>query len=212
MNKRIISWLCVTSVTFWAESAAASDIFRSETPDGVVHFASKALDSSYSLYRADISVPAVKVYPALQRLAQRQARLAPLIQRLADLHGIEAALVQAVIEIESGFNPMARSRKGAAGAMQLMPATAASYGVTRLTDPAQNIDAGIRHLKRLLALQNGNIALALASYNAGEGAVARHGGRIPPYKETKLYVSSVLARLQAVRNISNPTRQLPSGS
>jgi soluble lytic murein transglycosylase-like protein len=78
--------------------------------------------------------------------------------------------------------------------MQLMPATAARYGVTDPGDPAQNIDAGVRHLKDLLNVQHqGNVALALAAYNAGQGAVARHGGRIPPYRETMLYVPAVLA-------------------
>jgi soluble lytic murein transglycosylase-like protein len=208
VSERTASWLIATgAAAFWAASGAAADIYRSETPDGSVRNASQALDASYSLYLTGtpppIPVPVVQARPAAKRQAQLQARLAPLIERLADRHGMEAALVQAVIEIESGFDPMAISRKGAAGAMQLMPATAARYGVTRPTDPAQNIDAGIRHLKYLLALHNGNVALALASYNAGEGAVARHGGRIPPNKETMLYVPAVLARLQAARRSRN---------
>ncbi len=77
--------------------------------------------------------------------------------------------------------------------MQLMPATAARYGVTDAGDAAQNIDAGVRHLRDLLNAHQGNVALALAAYNAGQGAVAKHRGRIPPYPETMLYVPAVLA-------------------
>ena len=88
--------------------------------------------------------------------------------------------------------------------MQLMPATAAQYGVTDPFNPAQNIEAGILHVKYLLALHHGNLALALAAYNAGEGAVARHSGRIPPFRETMLYVPAVLARLQKNRNDTLP--------
>lgn len=118
-----------------------------------------------------------------------------LINRLAQKHAVDAALVRAIIEIESNFNANARSSKGAIGAMQLMPSTAAQYGVRNLQDPAQNIDAGIRHLKYLLALHRGNTALALASYNAGQGTVNKHGHRIPPYTETMLYVPAVLAKI-----------------
>jgi soluble lytic murein transglycosylase-like protein len=101
-----------------------------------------------------------------------------------------------VVDVESNSNPRAVSSKGAVGAMQLMPSTAAMYGVTDSTDPAQNIEAGILHLKYLLSLHQGNVALALAAYNAGEGAVSKYSNNIPPYRETMLYVSAVLARLQ----------------
>ena len=116
-----------------------------------------------------------------------------MIEHYARLHNVPQDLVAALVGVESGFNTRAVSPKGAAGAMQLMPATAARYGVTNPEDPAQNIDAGVRHLKDLLVLHQGNVALALASYNAGQGAVARHGSRIPPYRETMLYVPAVLA-------------------
>jgi soluble lytic murein transglycosylase-like protein len=119
--------------------------------------------------------------------------LTPLIEHFARLHQVEPELVAAVVAVESGFNTAAVSPAGASGAMQLMPATAARYGVTNAADPAQNIDAGVRHLKDLLRLHGGNVALALAAYNAGQGAVARNGGRIPPYRETMLYVPAVLA-------------------
>jgi soluble lytic murein transglycosylase-like protein len=103
---------------------------------------------------------------------------------------VDPALVRAVIETESNWNPRAVSRKGAGGLMQLIPTTAQRYGANDLFNPEQNIDAGVRHLKSLLQRYNGNLDLALAAYNAGEGAVDRAGG-IPHYRETKNYVQKV---------------------
>ncbi len=108
----------------------------------------------------------------------------------ASRHGVDAALVRAVMHAESAFNPQALSHKGAQGLMQLMPATAGMYGVSNAMDAAENIEAGVRHLRYLLDLFNGDIVLATAAYNAGEGAVRRHGG-IPPYAETQVYVERV---------------------
>jgi soluble lytic murein transglycosylase-like protein len=116
---------------------------------------------------------------------------------LAAVHDVGVSLVRAVVAVESAGRPIAVSPKGARGLMQLMPSTAIALGLrTRqdLHDPRRNLDAGIRHLKQLLASHQGNVALALAAYNAGSGAVARHGHRIPPYRETMLYVPAVLAR------------------
>jgi hypothetical protein len=110
-------------------------------------------------------------------------------------HGLDPELVLAVVGVESAFRPKAVSTKGAQGLMQLMPATAASLGVTDALDPAQNLDGGVRHLGSLLTLYGGDLSRALAAYNAGEGAVARHGG-IPPFKETREYVKRVLERYE----------------
>lgn len=120
-----------------------------------------------------------------------------LIQSAARIHGVEEALLRAVIDVESRFNPAARSPKGAMGLMQLMPGTARRYGVTDAHDPAQNIEGGTRYLKDLIAMFQGNMRLALAAYNAGEGAVIRYGHRIPPFAETQAYVPAVLARYQS---------------
>ncbi|HUF47013.1 MAG TPA: lytic transglycosylase domain-containing protein [Vicinamibacterales bacterium] len=113
-----------------------------------------------------------------------------LINDLAGRHGVDTELAHAVVRAESNYNPLAVSPKGAMGLMQLMPATAAQYGVTDPFDPAQNLDAGLRHLRRLL--ERYDRRHALAAYNAGEGAVNRYGG-VPPYRETQAYVRRILA-------------------
>jgi soluble lytic murein transglycosylase-like protein len=119
--------------------------------------------------------------------------LRALATAAARRHGIDPELVLAVVSVESAFLPEAVSPKGAQGLMQLMPRTAASLGVEDAFDPEQNLDGGTRHLGSLLALYGGDLERALAAYNAGEGAVARHGG-IPPFKETREYVRKVLER------------------
>lgn len=114
-----------------------------------------------------------------------------LIHEAATRFRLAPALIRAVIRAESGFDPRAVSRAGAKGLMQLMPALVAEMGVTNAFDPRENIMAGAQHLSALIAEQNGNIALALASYNAGPAAVERYGG-IPPFKETQRYVKTIL--------------------
>lgn len=113
-------------------------------------------------------------------------------------HSLDPELVLAVVTIESAFRPEAVSPKGARGLMQLMPGTAASLGVEDPFDPAENLEGGSRHLRGLVDLYRGDLAKALAAYNAGEGTVARHGG-IPPYRETRHYVKRVLKAYQKSR-------------
>ena len=125
--------------------------------------------------------------------ASASGDLRELAAASARRHGLDPELVLAVVAVESGFQPQAVSRKGAQGLMQLMPATAKELGVKDALDPAENLDGGSRYLKDLIALYGGDVKKALAAYNAGPGAVARHGG-IPPYKETRRYVREVLKR------------------
>jgi soluble lytic murein transglycosylase-like protein len=122
----------------------------------------------------------------------------PLIAQAAAQYGLDPAVLHGLIEQESGFDPAARSSAGALGLTQLMPGTAASLGVTEPLDPAQSIAGGARYLSEQLQRFGGNIADALAAYNAGPGAVQSYGG-VPPYPETQAYVSKVLGYAAAYR-------------
>ena len=136
--------------------------------------------------------PAAVPVVASRGLAARTA-YDPIIERAATKHEVDARIVKAVIQVESAFQPRARSSKGAMGLMQLMPKTARQYKARNPYDPASNIDAGTKYLKRLLG--EFELPLALAAYNAGEGAVRRFGG-IPPYAETQAYVTRILGLLR----------------
>lgn len=142
--------------------------------------------------RTDIYLPAESSFSGRSRPAMEIDRdgVEKLVREAADRHKMDPALVRAVIETESNWDPKAYSHKGAGGLMQLIPTTARRYGAYDLFNPQQNIDAGVKHLKWLLERYNGNLDLALAAYNAGEGAVDRAHG-IPAYRETQNYVLKV---------------------
>jgi soluble lytic murein transglycosylase-like protein len=135
--------------------------------------------------------------PAVPLVASRglvaKTAFDPIIESAATRHDVDARIVKAVIQVESSFHPRARSSKGAMGLMQLMPKTARQYKARNPYDPASNIEAGTKYLKRLL--DEFELPLALAAYNAGEGAVRRFGG-IPPYAETQAYVTKILRLLR----------------
>lgn|GEM_PF-3382822 len=122
--------------------------------------------------------------------------------------GLPSGLVEAVARAESGLNPRAVSPAGALGLMQLTPGTARALGVTDPFDPVQNVEAGARYLRHLLDRFGGNLRLALAAYNAGPGAVRRHGG-VPPYDETQAYIEKVLAVLSGKKAAGCQGEQLP---
>ena len=123
--------------------------------------------------------------------AERSRAYDDLISQHAQVNGVRADLVRAVMQVESAFNPLARSAKGALGLMQLMPATLRQFSVINPFDPADNVRAGVRYLRELLDRYQNNEELALAAYNAGPGAVDKHGQTVPPYRETRNYVAQI---------------------
>ena len=125
-----------------------------------------------------------------------------LVNEHASRQALRPELVRAVIQVESGFNPRARSPKGAMGLMQLMPATARELGVANAFDPAENIRGGTVYLRRLLDRYDGSEELALAAYNAGAGAVDRYGRQVPAYRETRDYVRKVSAKAGRTSSVS----------
>lgn len=131
------------------------------------------------------------------RLSNRAAQYDALIEENATVHGVSPHLVRAVIQQESGFNPRATSHKGAMGLMQLMPATASELGVSDPYNPSENIRGGVAYLKGLLVKFQQNVELALAAYNAGPTAVTKYGA-IPPYRETRNYVTRITTAVDAI--------------
>lgn len=139
-----------------------------------------------------------EVVDEVEPAASAGGDLKALAIEAARRHGLDPALVLAVVGVESAFQSDAVSPKGARGLMQLMPGTAASLGVGDPFDPAANLDGGTRHLGSLIERYHGDLVKALAAYNAGAGAVDRHGG-VPPFAETRTYVGKVLDRYRSVR-------------
>ena len=202
----------------WLEAAPslANGVWTYEDANGVTHFgntAPPAVGGLQWLSRGGASRSAVQS-SGLGGVAQPVVKMAgyaqvkPLLEDAAQNHAVDPALVTAVSAAESGFRPDAVSPKGAVGLMQLMPATAERYGVVAsnrheatklLKDPQLNVQVGTRYLADLMRMFNGDLELVLAAYNAGEGAVMRHGRRIPPYPETQQYVVKVLKYYQSMR-------------
>jgi soluble lytic murein transglycosylase-like protein len=184
-----------------APGFARADVYSFTDANGVTHFSNVPADSRYQLLigtpaDAVVASPKDKSIDWLARSAQYDG----VITGAAKAATIQAALVRAVIVVESGFNPRAVSKKGAIGLMQLQPATAKRYGVKNIYDPEQNVRAGAHYLSDLLNRFDSNLELALAAYNAGEEAVERYGRRVPPYRETLAYVPSVMKVYQRLIN------------
>ena len=189
---RFLASLVVSSAVF-SPMVAMADIYSFTDERGVVHFTNiPGLDRRYKLIRREAGSQTPRSGQVWMPTEADIKRFSSIIDVAARTHGVEPALVQAVITAESGFNPNAVSRAGASGLMQLMPDTARRYGVRNIFDPSENIHGGVKYLKDLLGMFNGDLKLALAGYNAGENAVIRAGHRIPPYAETQHYVPKVI--------------------
>lgn len=205
-------------------AAVHADMWIFTDANGVKHFASSQLDKRYQLMFRGVPAPSVDTAEVVGN-PQMEARTAEYsaksvvameispgfmavkqhLRTAADANQLDMALLQAVIHTESRFNPTAVSPKGAVGLMQVMPATAERYGLAndqrgtvsaKLTDPKTNIQTGARYLRDLINMFPGQLELAVAAYNAGEGAVQKAGNKIPNYKETQNYVRSVMQLYQ----------------
>ena len=171
-----------------------ADIYKQVGADGVISFTSRPAQGA-KLYAAERKAP---VFMPSDDSPERFSRYDEYIRQASTLYQIPEELVRAVIRVESDFDPRAVSPSNARGLMQLIPETAERMLVTDSFDPRQNIFGGVRYLRVLANLFNGDIQLTVAAYNAGEGAVMRYGG-IPPYQETQNYVVKVLANYRQYR-------------
>jgi soluble lytic murein transglycosylase-like protein len=189
MSRRNIATSLLLAACLGAPAWAG--IFSHTAEDGSISLTNVPSDPRFTLLLGESSPPASADAGGRPAPAQAKPYL-QVVQEVSQAHGLDSALLHAVISVESGYNPKAVSRKGAAGLMQLMPETARRYGVANALDPRENLHGGARYLKDLLNLFDNDLSLALAAYNAGEAAVIKHGRRIPPYGETLRYVPKVL--------------------
>lgn len=180
-----LSGLCVTP--------ASADIFTRRNDRGVLEATDRPAEGA-GFKLAYKSKGVVTHSAAFRPSSANAARFEPFVQEAAAREGVDPDLVRAVIRTESAFDHLAVSSAGARGLMQLMPDAAVRFGVTNAFDPRDNIAGGVRYLRVLLKMFQGDVALTVAAYNAGEGAVTRHGG-VPPYRETREYVRKILALL-----------------
>ena len=171
-------------------AAASAQIYSWRDANGNLVLSNKTQPGSLDV--RSYAVPKAETVRATRFVAASRGEMYDgLIAEHARINDVRADLVRAVVQVESAFNPYARSPKGAMGLMQLMPATAQEFGVKNPFNPAENVRAGVAYLRRLLDRYQNNEELALAAYNAGPGAVDKHGQNVPPYRETQNYVLHV---------------------
>ncbi len=192
MNVRRLTLICTLVMTLVWACPSHADIYVRKGPDGTLHFSNCPMGSDWKLYAKE-SRPRYS-YAQYSNRKYSSSQYDTLISAIAYNQGMNPTVIKSIIAVESGYNPNARSSKGAMGLMQLMPQTAQDLGVIDPWDPTENITAGTRYISWLLRKYNGNLSLALAAYNAGPSAVDTYGG-IPPYQETTEYVRNVLARM-----------------
>lgn len=171
---------------------ARAEVYWFTDENGVAHFSNVPTDARYAPFLGDPSGKPAAGKRHTSIAPHLKARYAGMIDSVARIYALESELIHAVVSAESAYDANAVSKKGAAGLMQLMPATARRYGVIDRFDPVQNLHGGAKYLSDLLRMFNGDMSLSLAAYNAGERNVIRHGNRIPPFPETRNYVPRVL--------------------
>jgi hypothetical protein len=198
----LFSFLLALSLLLLAVPSEAG-IYKYEDENGVIHFTNCPRDPQFKLYirdsKDDPGIPGTSP-PSSSGIVniKDSGYYDALIAEFAQKYKVDFALVKAIIRAESGFNPIAVSRKGARGLMQLMPETASRVNVSNPFNPRENIEGGVRHFKYLLSLFNNDLRLSLAAYNAGENLVSQLGA-IPPYRETIEYVQRVLNYYQSYK-------------
>jgi len=203
MHKRETRLFCLLAgLWLWAAPAAATDIYVYEDSDGSRLITDHPrMEPGYRLVRVYSGSGVYRSAGAstLPVARPRPSSFDDLIVSVARRSSLDPLLIKSVMHAESAFDPDAVSKKGASGLMQLMPDTAARYGVNRIFDPTENVLGGARYLSDLLDLFDGDVRLALAGYNAGENAVLERGG-VPPYSETRRYISKVMQLYRAYQD------------
>jgi hypothetical protein len=182
---------------FWATSSTAG-IYRYVDEKGIIHFTNCPRDPKFKLYLREGKEDGEEVPSLPIPYMKGPSEFDLLISEYSQKYRVDFALIKAMIQAESGFNPYAISKKGAKGLMQLMPETASRMNVSNIFNPKENIEGGVRYFKYLLSLFNNDIRLSLAAYNAGENLVSDLGS-IPPYRETVDYVRKVLNYYQSYK-------------
>lgn len=190
--KWTLSLFVLAIVIFGAASMGQGDIYKYVDPEGVVHLTNVPTDRNLPYI---LVIKEKRVILQLKGLNGDNPLYDDLIARASERYSVDSTLIKAIIKTESNFNHRAVSPMGARGLMQLMPTTATALQVKDSFHPENNIDGGVRYLRYLMNLFNGNLPLVLAAYNAGENAVLRYNNRIPPYQETQTYVRRVLNHL-----------------
>lgn len=201
LNKKVYFVLIGIAILFCLPQNSFADIYTFTDENGVIHFSN--VPTSKGKWRLKMK----EGHFDSKKLSS--GNYDRLIYSTAIRYGLDPLLVKAVIKAESDFDVLATSHKGAMGLMQLMPETANDMGVDDAYDPVQNIEGGVKYLKKLMGTYKTNLSLAIASYNAGEKAVQKYNG-IPPYKETQDYVKRVLNYLKTYRNASNASFEIAS--
>lgn len=193
----LLALLLAAAVCVGLLHPALASIYAYTDSEGTVNLSNVPEDDRYALLvAAQEGTPAIAATVAEPRREPSgiasKAFFDMAVDEVARTYGVESALLHAVISVESRYRPAAVSSKGAAGLMQLMPAVTKQYGVSDPFDPVQNLHGGAQYLRDLLRTYNNDVNLALAAYNAGQGAVSKYGNRIPPYPETMNYVPRVM--------------------
>lgn len=184
----------VVALAATALPASGSQVFATLDRNGQLQVSDAPLVGAKAFDPHRTYVPAPVPRAPSQALRPKAAsRWSPLIDKVAAEHGMDARLLHAIVTVESAYDPQARSHAGALGLMQVIPATGKRFGANDLFDPLQNLRAGTAYLAWLKRRFGGDLTLMLAAYNAGEGAVQRHGNRVPPFNETRQYVRKVTA-------------------